>query len=123
LTEARAVNAIRHRSIIDIFGFGKLPDGRQYVVMELLDGQPLDEMMKRTGPMTALQALPLLDEVLSALGAAHSRGVIHRDLKPSNIFVATQRDGSRYVKLLDFRLARHGAAPHPPTSQTHQGTV
>jgi serine/threonine-protein kinase len=123
LHEAQAVNSIRHRSIIDIFGFGKVPDGRHYIVMELLDGEPLDQLLERTGPLSAAQALPLLEEILSALGAAHARRVIHRDLKPSNIFVASQPDGSRYIKLLDFGLAKKSALPNAPTAQTNQGSV
>jgi serine/threonine protein kinase len=123
LAEAQAVNAIHHRSIIDIFGFGKVPDGRHYVVMELLEGEPLEELIERKAPMPPLEAIPLLDEILSALGAAHGRAVIHRDLKPSNVFVASQQDGSRYLKLLDFGLAKRSALPNARTAQTNDGSV
>jgi serine/threonine-protein kinase len=108
LAEARAVNAIRHRGIIDIFGFGQVPDGRQYIVMEFLDGQPLDAYMAEKGRLPPTEALSILDEVLAALGAAHGAGVVHRDLKPSNIFLVKEPGGSRYVKLLDFGLAKQG---------------
>jgi serine/threonine protein kinase len=107
LAEARAVNAIRHRGIIDIFGFGELPDGRQYIVMEYLSGQPLDAVILERGSLPAMEALPILEEVLAALGAAHGAGVIHRDMKPSNIFIVNQPDGTHYVKLLDFGLAKN----------------
>ena len=50
LAEAQAVNAIRHRSIIDIFGFGSVPDGRHYIVMEFLDGEPLEDLITRVAP-------------------------------------------------------------------------
>ena len=118
LAEARAVNAIRHRGIIDIFGFGETPDGRQYIVMEYLAGQPLDLILSERGSLPTSEVLPLLDEIVSALAAAHGAGVIHRDLKPSNIFVVTQPDGSRYLKLLDFGLAKNTANPGDKTRST-----
>jgi serine/threonine-protein kinase len=68
------------------------------------------------------EVLDILDEVLSALGAAHGAGVVHRDLKPSNIFLVQQPDGSRYVKLLDFGLAKMGM-PAGRTAQTRTDMV
>ncbi|MGZ3461241.1 MAG: serine/threonine-protein kinase, partial [Archangium sp.] len=116
LAEARAVNAIRHRGIVDIFGFGQVPDGRQYIIMEYLEGVALDAYLAEKGRLPVPEALDILDEVLGALGAAHGAGVVHRDLKPSNIFLVKQPDGSRYVKLLDFGLAKMGL----PTGRTAQ---
>jgi serine/threonine-protein kinase len=123
LAEARAVNAIRHRGIIDIFGFGQVPDGRQYIVMEYLEGQALDAYLVDKGKLSIAETLDILDEVLSALGAAHGAGVVHRDLKPSNIFLVRQPDGSRYVKLLDFGLAKQGQGPTGRTAQTRTDMV
>ncbi|MCP3058943.1 protein kinase [Myxococcus sp. K38C18041901] len=123
LAEARAVNAIRHRGIIDIFGFGQVPDGRQYIVMEYLEGQPLDAVLSERTRLPVLEALPILDEVLAALAAAHGAGVVHRDLKPSNIFMVHQPDGSRYVKVLDFGLAKRGQGPTGRTAQTRTDMV
>ena len=68
--------------------------------MELLEGEPLSEHLRR-GPMSVDQALPIAVDMLAALGAIHASGIVHRDLKPSNVFLA--RHG---VKLLDFGLAR-----------------
>lgn len=118
LSEARAVNSIRHRGIIDIFNFGQLPDGRHYVVMEYLAGRALDDLISRRGALPPVEGLELLDEVLAALGAGHEAGIIHRDLKPSNIFLVSQPDGSTYVKLLDFGLAKQSATPRGATPQT-----
>jgi serine/threonine-protein kinase len=123
LAEARSVNAIRHRGIIDIFGFGQLPDGRQYIVMEFLDGTPLDAYLAEKGKLALPEALSILDEVLAALGAAHGAGVVHRDLKPSNIFLVRQPDGSRYVKLLDFGLAKQAQNSTGRTAQTRTDMV
>ena len=107
LEEARTSTSIRHRGIVDVFNFGQLPDGRPYMVMEYLNGASLDELIAERGSMNVSECLWILDEVLSALIAAHRAGVIHRDLKPSNIFVVTEpSSGSRYTKLLDFGIAK-----------------
>ncbi len=106
LAEAQAVNAIGHRGIIDIFSVGQLPDGRRYIVMEYLVGTPLDEYLAATGRLTPYQMCLLLDDVLAALAAAHAASLIHRDLKPSNLFLVSQPDGTKFVKVLDFGLAR-----------------
>jgi serine/threonine protein kinase len=122
LIEARAVNAIQHRGIIDIFGFGALPDGRPYVVMELLQGVSLDAFIRKHKPVSATETAAILDEMLAALGAAHRAGVIHRDLKPGNVFLCERSDGSRAVKLLDFGIAKV-AEIRLPRPLTAEGTV
>ena len=106
VAEAKAVNQIRHRNIIDIFAFGKLDDGRNYYVMEHLDGEPLDAHLAAHGPMPLAEALPILRAIARALDAAHAKGIAHRDLKPENIFLARDPDGGRYPKLLDFGIAK-----------------
>ncbi|HEU4536828.1 MAG TPA: serine/threonine-protein kinase, partial [Polyangiaceae bacterium] len=118
VTEARAVNRIRHRNIIDIFSFGVLPDGRNYYVMELLEGETLDALLERVGTLSPELAIDLLRPVARALDAAHAAGIAHRDLKPENIFLAVDRDEEIYPKLLDFGIAKlfGGAAPHAGTT-------
>jgi serine/threonine-protein kinase len=106
LEEARVVNAIQHRNIISIFGAGELDDGRQYLVMEYLEGETLDARLERETKLSVADALPILEDVLAALEAAHKVGIVHRDLKPANVFLAKQADGKLWVKLLDFGLAR-----------------
>jgi serine/threonine-protein kinase len=105
VAEARAVNQIRHRHIIDIFSFGQLTDGRHYYVMEHLEGQPLDQYLAERGALALDEALPILRAVARALDAAHAKGVAHRDLKPENIFLAREEDGL-FPKLLDFGIAK-----------------
>jgi len=108
--EARAANAARHRGIVDIFGFATLPDGRQAIVMEYLEGIALEEHLATLATegrrVPVMLALLVLDEVAAVLQAAHDARVIHRDLKPSNIFLCTNPDGSQYVKVLDFGIAK-----------------
>ena len=123
LAEARAVNAIRHRGIVDIFGFGSLPSGQQYFVMELLEGLPFDELIKARAPVAVGDALRWIDEVLDALDAAHQEGVIHRDIKPSNLFLVDTGRGTPYVKLLDFGIAKLSADRGHLTPQTAVDSV
>ncbi len=106
LAEARAVNEIRHRNIVDIFAFGQLPDGSHYFLMEYLEGEPFDQIIRARGPLPVHEALYWCEEVLEALGAAHDYGIIHRDVKPSNVFMVQPRAGRRYIKLLDFGIAK-----------------
>ncbi len=104
VSEARAVNQIRHRNIIDIFAFGQLADGRHYYVMECLEGMTLEARLKQ-GPLPLAEALPILHAIARALDAAHAKGIAHRDLKPENIFLASDDEGT-HPKLLDFGIAK-----------------
>jgi serine/threonine-protein kinase len=123
IAEARLVNAIGHRGIVDIYSTGSLPDGRQYLVMELLRGEPLDQVVDQRGPLKVVETLGILDEICDALSAAHGAGVIHRDLKPNNVFLVTPPHGARYLKLLDFGLAKRSATPHGSAAQTRASIV
>ncbi len=109
--EARSVNQIGHPGIVDIFAFGALPDGRRYLVMDLLVGEPLRKRLKR-GALPIAEAVHVIDEIASALVAAHGKGFVHRDLKPDNVFLVAH-PGRLDVKLLDFGLAKlmPGAGP------------
>lgn len=104
--EARAANRIRHRGIIDIFGFGALPDGRHYYVMELLDGITLEGYVAARGVLDVSDALPILRAIARAMDAAHAAGVVHRDLKPANVFLCLEEDQIPRPKVLDFGIAK-----------------
>jgi serine/threonine protein kinase len=106
IAEARAVNQIRHRNIIDIFSFGALPDGRQYYLMELLDGVAFDQYLTSKIRLSPEEALPILRAIARALDAAHAKGIAHRDLKPENIFLVDDGEGGLSPKLLDFGIAK-----------------
>jgi serine/threonine-protein kinase len=127
IREARTVNAIKHPGIVDIFGFGTLPKTAQpFIVMDLLEGEALDEYIARLAPLPLKTIQPILDELLSALAAAHHVGVIHRDLKPGNVFLERHPDGRSRVKLLDFGLARQadraGGSINPTSPGMLMGT-
>jgi hypothetical protein len=125
IAEARAVNQIRHRNIIDIFSFGQLPDGRQYYVMELLDGMTFDAFLAEHGRLAFADALPILRGIARALDAAHGKSILHRDLKPENVYLVFDEDGGIEPKLLDFGLVKLlGAASgqHKTKTGTPMGT-
>jgi len=122
--EARTVNAIRHPSIVNAFGFGTLQrTGQPYIVMDLLLGEPLDVFIKREAPVSLRTAATILDELLSGLYAAHQVGVIHRDMKPGNCFLERQPDGGVRLKLLDFGLARQADRVGGSIRPTNPGTL
>ena len=105
--EARAVNAIGHPNIVDVFSFGRLQDGRSYFVMEWLQGETLYERMwKQQGPLPLTDVINVLDQICDALEATHDKGIIHRDLKPANVFLCPVRGRRDEVKLLDFGVAK-----------------
>jgi len=105
--EAKAATAIRHPGIIEVYDFGYTEDGRAYLVMEFLDGEPLGTRLKRRGRLTELEAASIARGIASALKAAHAKGIIHRDLKPDNVFLVPDPDGTGdRVKVLDFGVAK-----------------
>lgn len=123
IREARTVNAIRHPGIVDIFGFGTLPNGQPYIVMDLLEGEPLDAWVKREAPAPFKKVWPILDEILGALHAAHLVGVIHRDLKPGNVFYESHPEARSHVKIIDFGLARQADRAGGSVRPTNPGTL
>src|SRR5262249_1385879 len=76
------------------------------LVMELLEGESLDELIAREGRLEPGRAAQIAVQVLSALGAAHAAGIVHRDVKPANVFLTRTALTSDFVKLLDFGVAR-----------------
>ena len=104
--EALAASRIGSPHIIDVSHIGSAPDGRPYVVMELLEGESLAALLRRSGPMEPARALHVIRQVLRATGAAHAKGIVHRDLKPDNIFIVDRDDQHDFVKLLDFGISK-----------------
>jgi serine/threonine protein kinase len=111
--EVAALRAIRHPNVVNVFEWS-MPKGdgeaKPYVVMELLDGEGLDRLLRRQPVLPPQTAVAIMLQLLDGLAAAHAIGVIHRDLGPSNIFLTTEPDGGYLVRILDFGLARPIAA-------------
>jgi serine/threonine-protein kinase len=105
--EARAVTAISDPGIVQVFDFGHAL-GSAYIVMELLEGEPMDARMRRLGRFAPVDAIRLFAQIATSLGAAHAKGVIHRDLKPENIFIVGDPavTGGERTKILDFGIAK-----------------
>ena len=106
LQEAQATASIKHPGIVQITDFGRLPDGRPYFVMELLNGQTLAQALRVGGPLPSALGARVAVQVAEALGAAHDAGVIHRDLKPENIFLlGNPTHGQIETRVVDFGAA------------------
>ena len=102
--EAQLASSIQHAHIIDVIDFGAIPDGRTFVVMEFLEGEPLSARV-HSGPLPEPKVIDLALQIASALGAAHAKGIVHRDVKPENLFII-QRSGADFVKVVDFGISR-----------------
>ena len=110
MQEAQAATSIGHENIIDISDFGRLPDESVYFVMEYLEGEALTSLIKRGGSIPMRDALKIIRQMASALGAAHDRGIVHRDLKPDNVQLIPRGADQQFVKVLDFGIAKVGGA-------------
>ncbi|HEX5059328.1 MAG TPA: protein kinase [Kofleriaceae bacterium] len=119
--EAQSVNQIGHPNIVDVFGFGQLPDGRSFFVMEWLQGESLRERLQR--PLQFPEAIEFLEQIAKALHAAHEAGVVHRDLKPDNVFLESLKGEKPQVKLLDFGLAKLTGSDSQRSDRTRTGVV
>ena len=104
--EALAASRIGNPHIIDVMDIGTAPDGRSFVVMELLSGAPLSKLIEDGGQLPPQRAISIMRQVLKAVGAAHAKGIVHRDLKPDNIFLLDHDSSSDFVKLLDFGISK-----------------
>jgi serine/threonine protein kinase len=102
--EARAASAAGHQNIVEVFDAGDLPDGRLYLVMELLQGRSLYEELQESGPFEIVRACRIMRQVARAVRAAHGVGIIHRDLKPDNVMLVDRGEGE-VVKVLDFGIS------------------
>src|SRR5256886_5683074 len=115
MREARMAAALRHENIATVFQFGiREETGQCFYAMELIEGETLDERVRRTGPLNVRTTIDIAQQVTSALAAAEKRSLIHRDLKPGNLMLLSPDDeeggtaerGVPIVKIIDFGLAK-----------------
>ncbi|MFF1795416.1 serine/threonine-protein kinase, partial [Kitasatospora sp. NPDC058263] len=122
--EAQLLAALKHPGIVDVHDYGESgedagDDRVAYIVMELIDGQPLDKVLAESGPMPPERALELLATALDALHAAHRQEIVHRDVKPSNLMVRSEGR----VTVTDFGIARAVASTRITASHAVIGTA
>ena len=103
LREGYAANKIGHPGAVSVLDDDISEEGAAFLVMELLEGETLEQLWDRVGPrVNPFEVLEYLDQVLDTLAAAHDKGIVHRDIKPENLFLTTEGK----VKILDFGIAR-----------------
>src|SRR5215813_8677826 len=129
MREARAAAALRHENIATVHQFGtRLETGQYFYAMELIEGETLDERVRRAGPLDARTTIEIAQQVTSALAAAEKQGLVHRDLKPANLMLVspdgeTSNNKKVLVKIIDFGLAKAVHGQIDPKSLTHDRFV
>lgn len=122
LQEGYAANTIQHDGAVSVLDDDVAPDGSAFIVMELLEGETLENRWERLGQrLPAREVLAIVDQLLDVLAAAHAKNVVHRDIKPENLFLT--KGGA--LKVLDFGIARvfEAQAPASRPSSTRVGMV
>lgn len=113
--EAKVVSSLKHPNIVGVMDFGIAADGQPYMVMDLLEGVPLNTLLK--SELVSVERLAkIFGQVCDALSYAHEKAIVHRDIKPGNIMVHTQ-DGVDYVTVVDFGIAK--ILPQEDSSKMH----
>lgn len=118
--EARASARLRHSNVASVFHLGK-KDREYFYAMEFVSGESLEHYIRRHGPLEVKTALEVVEQVNSALGAAHREQIVHRDIKPSNLMVDIREGEHLAVKVIDFGLAKTPAASQSDPSISKPG--
>ncbi len=103
--EMKVIGSLKHQNIISLYDWGQSEVGMIYMVLEYVDGETLDRVV-RNNPMGLNTALDTTRQLVDALGAAHAKGIIHRDLKPANVMLVPSERRGYLVKVLDFGMAK-----------------
>src|SRR5262245_23507613 len=112
MREARAAAALRQENIATVHQFGmRLETGQYFYAMELIEGETLEQRVRRAGPLDARSTIGIAEQVTSALAAAEKHRLVHRDLKPANLMLVSPSDKTSnnqklLVKIIDFGLAK-----------------
>ncbi|UQA62195.1 serine/threonine-protein kinase [Polyangium aurulentum] len=106
LREAQSAVRIKSDHVAKVLDVGTLDSGDPYIVMELLEGTDLNRLVSRNGPLPVADAVEYTLQAAEAVAEAHAIGIVHRDLKPANVFLTSKPDGSPFVKVLDFGIAK-----------------
>jgi serine/threonine protein kinase/Tfp pilus assembly protein PilF len=121
MREARAAAALRHPNVATVYQFGVCEEtGQFFYAMELIEGETLEERVRRLGPLDVLTTINIALQVTAALAAAEEHGLVHRDLKPGNLMLVSTDDS---VKVIDFGVAKAVAEKTNTMALTHGGFV
>ncbi|MCB9788636.1 MAG: serine/threonine protein kinase, partial [Deltaproteobacteria bacterium] len=120
--EARTASSIGHQHIVDVTDFGTTETGTPFLVMEFIEGEPLDKVIESRGPLPWEMVREIALQICSALAATHAGGIIHRDLKPANVLLQ-ERGGAIFVKVMDFGVAKVAEYEREDPSLTQPGKV
>ena len=123
LREAQAVAALKNSHTITVHDFGVTEDGQLYFAMELLEGLPLTDVIEGEAPILFDRAADFLVQVCDSLAEAHEAGILHRDLKPDNLFISKGEDGTEFVTVLDFGIAKKLSQSTPTARITDTGMI
>jgi serine/threonine protein kinase len=105
LREARAAASVRHPNVASVLHLGRT--GRSYFyAMEFVEGETLEQLVRRSGRLKAKLALEIISQVTAGLAAVHEQNLVHRDIKPSNVMVRLKDDGTITAKIIDLGLAK-----------------
>jgi serine/threonine protein kinase len=119
--EAEITSSLRHPHIVQVFDFNVTDSGVPYLVMELLEGKLLAQRIA-AGALDPAAAADIIDQIASALNAAHSRGIVHRDLKPENVMLLADAGVPDFVKVLDFGISQASWRPRLTEGERVAGT-
>ncbi|MEO6600439.1 MAG: protein kinase [Polyangiaceae bacterium] len=124
VNEARAAARLRSKHVVEVYDHGVSDDGRPFIVMEFLDGEPLDKRLDRVGRLSPKETAHIVLQVCRGLTKAHAAGIVHRDLKPENVFLVwDEEDGLDVAKVVDFGIAKFSDASMGSSSATRTGSV
>lgn len=124
INEAHAAARLNSKHVVQVYDHGVGADGRPYIVMEFLDGEPLDARLDRERVLAPEQVISVVSQVSRALTRAHEQGIVHRDLKPENVFLVWDAEDQRdLVKVVDFGIAKFLDKGAQASSSTRTGSV
>ena len=117
MREAEATAAIPSPHVLEVYDVDRTPDGRPYIVGELLRGRELGDHIKQSGRMQVGPAVRIVRQICKALRVAHEKGVVHRDMKPENVFLTGDLERPT-VKILDFGISKFESEGGPQLTRT-----
>jgi tRNA A-37 threonylcarbamoyl transferase component Bud32 len=115
--EAESAASIHNAHVLDVYDVDRTPDGRPYMVGELLEGTELAEYQQKVGALPIARAVRVVRQICKALAAAHGKGIVHRDMKPENVFLTGEIDRP-HAKVIDFGISKSGDSPGTALTKT-----